>query len=211
MGWFGKLLGGVGGTLLGGPIGGIVGSAIGSAIGGSGGGGGGNINYGNIVGQFGQDLPGEGAYYAAIQQRRSGQIASLAQRQRQRGLEDLQARGLGGSGVAGSFLSDVAAQRALETQNVAQDVEGLRFMTRQQRINDALQYERQKVLSKMAKQDPNLWTKLAGAAGSALGTYLGGTGSPAAAATDPNDWYNTIMPSSGNDSGYAWDSLVGGQ
>jgi hypothetical protein len=99
---------------------------------------------GQLMAQYGGDLPGEGAYYDAIQQRQNSALFSGLQNQQRSGLNAIESRGLGQSSLVGNLAGQIGSAYGQGSSDIAASILGNRFRAREGRIGDALGFERQK-------------------------------------------------------------------
>jgi hypothetical protein len=118
-----------------------------------------------IMERYGQDLPGEADYYNAIQAMQNRLLSSSIAGQRQHGLNSLEARGLGQSSLVGRYEGELGQAQSQGMSAIGNAIMGQRFQSREGRINDAINFERQKVLNKMNQPKSSPWGSLAKLAG----------------------------------------------
>jgi len=124
--------------------------------------------------------PGEQQFYGALQQQLGSQAYAAGQMQTKSALDALQSRGLGRSSIAGQAVADIGRQTQ---QNITTSALGLRQQQQailNQRINAALNFERQKEMARFGAEIQNKynkkkwWQTALPALGTVAGAALGG-------------------------------------
>lgn len=135
-------------------------------------------NYDVIMERFGRSMPGEDQYFADIQNRQQAALQAAISADRHRQAQADEARGLGGSSVAGMNQARYGGILGRGMSDIASSIAGQRFGMREDRIAQALAFERQKQLTRIAgresrkKAQGSFLSDIGGALGAVAGAVI---------------------------------------